>query len=327
MEDERRVGRWFEIHGARFGLLGHPVLCRAVLNLGGFVNRSFTVADGRRLLHVKLASAENAPGLRRWATLHRRLETDHRAPRLLGAIEGTDMAGEALALIFEHVPGRAPNPLRDRAALVEALAAAAALHGDRGLEAALGGPGEGRTCADDLIETYVDRLRADMEVVVPAVLDFLPDGFAAWARREIDALEAAARDTPAFAAPAAAVVHGDLHTGNLLLGEDGRLWLLDWDDLHAGGDGALDAANLLRPLLLRGGGEDLFAAYARLAGDPGAAERVPLYCRAMLLDEVVDSLADFVEAEALPGHREAVRTLKRNAHSEALAAYRREYGD
>lgn len=217
------------------------------------------------------------------------------------------------------------NPLADTGVLAAAVRAAAALHADLALQGALENPPPGRTCADDLIETYVERLRADLEVVAPAGLDFLPPGFAEWAASEVTELETAARRSPAFARPAGDVVHGDLHTGNLLVGQDGRLWILDWDDLHAGGDGVLDATNLLRPLLLGGQGTELFAAYVAACPDPEAAARLPLHRRAMLLDEVVDSLADFVEADAMPQHRDAVRILKKTAHREALAAYRREF--
>lgn len=330
VDDERRIRSWFQAHGGRFGLSGSPVSCRAVLNLGGFTNRSFTIEDGRRRLHLKLADEANAPGLRRWMRVHGDLEVAYRAPRLLGALEGAGIAGEALALVFEHVPGRPLNPLHERGALQDALVLAARLHHDVALGDRLGPPSRagGRACADDLIETYAERLRADLAVVEPAVaeLEFVSADFPAWARSEIDALEAAVQADPAFAVPATAVVHGDLHVGNLLLGLDGGWWVLDWDDLHAGGDGALDATNLLRPLLLRGLGADLLTEYARAAECPGVEDRAILYRRAMLLDEIIDSLADYVEADAMPAHRKAVRAIKAAAHLEALPIYRRAFG-
>lgn len=329
MDDRRRVRSWFERNGGRFGLSGGPVVCRAVLNLTGFTNRSFTLDDGRLPLHLKLADEDHAPLLRRWVGVHEALEAQYRAPRLLGVVEGGAIAGESLALIFEHLDGRALHPWRDRGVLAEVLALAGRLHRDATLAEALGAAVEGaRTCAADLLDTYVERLRADMEVVAPAAadMDFLPAGFCAWAHRQTDALEAEARALGAFAAPATAVVHGDLHTGNILVGADGRWWVLDWDDLHARGDGLSDVTNLMRAQLLRGEGEELLAAYAQAAGDRDALGRVPLYRRAMLLDDIIDSLADYVEGEAMPQHRTAVRAIKRTAHLEAMAIYRREFG-
>lgn len=327
MDDARRVRAWFAIHGGRFGLRATGVTCQAVLNAWGFGNRSFTVSDGRRDLHVKLGPAANAPGLLRWAELHRRLECSYRAPRLLGVIQGGVVAGEAVALVMERVPGHPLNARRDRDALSGAVALAARVHRDRDLAAALA-PALGRTCADDLVETYVERLRAALAKIGDrlAEMAFLPIGFAAWAAAEVESLAAATRGAPAMAAPAECAVHGDLHGGNVLVEDAERWWVLDWDDLHAGGDGALDACALVWPLMKAGGGRDLLEFYAREVGDPGVPERAALYRRAMRLDEVIDTLADWVEAYAVPEHRDAVREFKRADHLEAIAAYGREYG-
>ena len=326
MDDGDHVRDWFRAHGGRFGLRPAALTCRAVLNLGGFVNRSFTVDDGRTRLHVKLGDADSQSELARWAAVHEVLEARYAAPRLLGVVEGGQIAGEALALVFEHVAGRPPDPLGEPRVLAAALAIAAALHRDRDLGARVWQAGR-KTCADDLIDTYVERFRDDLAESGPAWDDipFLAPGFAAWAAAETDALEAAARREPAFAAPAWATVHGDLYAANLLCSGE-RLCILDWDDLHAPGDGALDATNLLRPLLLGGQGDALLRDYAEAAADPGTLARAPLYRRAMLLDDIIDSMADYVEADAMPEHAAAVRTLKQGVHQRALGVYRREFG-
>ena len=327
MDERGRVRSWFQRNGGRFGMSGAPVVCRAVLNLGGFTNRSFTLGDGRVRLHLKLAGSGQAPLPRRWMDVQQVLEAEYRSPRLLGVVEGGVIAGEALGLVFEHIPGHALHPRRDRRVLTEVLALAARLHRDTTLGGRLGAAARGvRTCAADLLETYVERFRADMLSVAPvaAALDFLPADFPTWARSHTDALEAAAAGG-AFAVPATAVVHGDFHAGNVLVGGDGRWWVLDWDDLHARGDGMLDVTNLMRAQILRGEGDELLAAYAQAAGDPAGAGRVALYRRAMLLDEIIDSLADYVASEALPQHRAAVRAIKRTAHLEAMALYKREF--
>jgi len=326
VDDCARVRSWFGAHGSRFGFGAGAVSCEAVIHLGGFVNRSYTVTDGRRRLHVKLGHPDCAPGLRRWAQLHRRLQDQYRAPRLLGVVEGGVLAGEALALVFEHVPGRPLDARRDGALLPEVLELCAALHADRALAAALPA-GAARTCADDLVQTFVDRLRSDLAACGDrlAGLAFLERGFARWATAEVDALQRAVRADPALAAPAEATVHGDLHGGNVLV-SGGQWCVLDWDDLHGRGDGALDALALLWPLLREGRGAPLAAAYAAAAGDPQLPARAGLYRRAMLLDEVIDSLADWVEADAAGAQAAAVRALKQAAHRDALAEYRRAYG-
>ena len=317
--DERRVRQWFAAHGGRFGLAGAGIACAPVLSPGGFTNRSFHVHDGRRHVHVKLLDHPGCP----WPEVHRRLERSYHVPRLMGVLEGGAMAGEAVALIFEHIPGRPLHVAQDTATTRAVLRTVAELHADGILGAAIG-PVPERTCADELVETYVERFRADLEGIEPvaAQLPFLPAGFCGWARAESTDLAVRARTDPALAAPARAVVHGDLHGGNVLVGERGEWWLLDWDDLHGGGDPAVDVLLLLWPLLRAGRGLDLVGAYP----NEDLLSRLPLYRRAMLLDEVVDTVADWVEADAMPDHRDMVRRLKQAQHAEALAAYLREYG-
>lgn len=314
--DAMRVQQWFARHGARFGLAGSGVMCLPVYSLGGFVNRSFHVHDGRRHLHVKLLDGW------RWAEVHRHLERHYHAPRLFAAIQGGVIAGEGLALIFEHIPGRSLDPRHDLHATRAVLGAVKALHADAVLRAAMG-PCPPRTCADELVGTYVDRFHADLEIILAGLqrLPFVGPWFPAWAAAEVADLAARASTDPAFAVPATAVIHGDLHGANVLLGAPGEWWLLDWDDLHAGGDPALDVFVLLWPLLRFGQGLDL----ARLQG-PEIIDRLPLYRRAMLLDEVVDTVADWLEADALPDHRDMLRRLKQTQHAEALTDYRRDYG-
>ncbi len=326
MDDRARVRAWFGKHGARFGLDPTRVGCAAVFNPGGFVNRSFTVSDGRRQVHVKLVAEAGVEGLRRWAAVHGHLEAVHHCPPLLGLVQGGAMAGEAAAAIFEHIPGRALAAVRDGAVLRQVLGHLPALQRDGVLASGLPAAA-GRTCADELADTFILRLRADLGGMAPELggLPFVPAGFAAWAEAEVSGLERSVRSCAAMAEPAADVVHGDLHGDNVRLGEGGRWWLLDWDDLHGGGDGLLDAACLLWPLLRDGRGVSWGREWAASAGE-GAAARLEWYERALLLDEVVDSLADWLEAAGRPDQRDAARALKQVAHREALVAYRQRFG-
>ncbi len=49
------------------------------------------------------------------------------------------------------------------------------------------------------------------------------------------------------------------------------------------------------------------------------------YRRVNLLDEVIDSLADYVDADVSPEHTESVRETKKLLHLEALEIYRKRY--
>ncbi|MEU1244683.1 phosphotransferase [Micromonospora parva] len=66
-----------------------------------------------------------------------------------------------------------------------------------------------------------DPLVADLVVVWSAVADRLR-----FLIREVERRAAEQRDRPG----SHVVCHGDPHLGNLLLGADGQVWLIDWDD-------------------------------------------------------------------------------------------------
>ena len=53
----------------------------------------------------------------------------------------------------------------------------------------------------------------------------------------------------------------------------------------------------------------------------GFVERIKICFRAQLLDEVIDPLADYIEARAVPSRREEVQQVKRKRHEEALEKY------
>ena len=283
----------------RHGLDPARVRVRSVISPGGFTNRLYRVDDGRRSLRVKITG--EAPGP--WLPHHERLHRDHGAPRLLEALP---WAGGTV-LILEDIPGRRLRVGERSPATFAALAAAARLHHDTELAAELGPP---RTCAEDAIAVYVTRLWADLADPMPEFLDIR------WATAEVDALEADLRRGAAFAAPAGAAVHGDLYGANVIVGPEGDIRILDWDDFHGGGDPALDATMLLGPLLLRGRGGILLARYAGWTGDPSIVERAPLYRRALLLSDIIDTLSDYAASE-----RSDVRAAKLRAHQIALGIY------
>jgi hypothetical protein len=93
----------FRDEAGRFGLGAGSLTARRVLNWGGFVSHSYRVGDGRRSVHVKLATATDRRGMRRWLAVHNRLEGDYHAPPVLGWVDliGAPFGG----LVFEHLEG------------------------------------------------------------------------------------------------------------------------------------------------------------------------------------------------------------------------------
>lgn len=316
------VTRYFRDHASRYGL-GPSFHVEQKLNWGGFVNLHFDVSDGATAYHVKLSRDEGVlSGLERWRSLAPELESRYRAPAI---VEWIDLGEASLSgLVLEWSDGR-PADLRAQPGIVhDVLALADRLHEDEEIERAL----RERDMDDDAFESvlahYLDHLEADVAEsghrypVDRAVLD--------WVRRELAALRRLFQRESAFAGVRAVPIHGDLWTDNILVDslEHGRWHLVDWDDL-ALGDPVVDYATLLWPL--ERDGLDPSPWLGRRGREPGFTARLRLCFRAALLDEVVDSLADWVEAEQMPEHRDRVRAVKRAVHERAFAHYRKRYGE
>jgi hypothetical protein len=191
------------------------------------------------------------------------------------------------------------------------------------LSASLAGEAPVLTCADSLIDTYIDRFDEDLLAVVRDLPPFVPLATLDWMQGETRHLESLARELEVFQQPAIAPLHGDLWEQNVLVCEDGRWYVVDWDDL-ALGDPALEFGILLGPLLAH-----LPPAERRipaaLPASPGLRARFEVYLRAYLLDEVIDSLADYVESDFAPEHQAEVQAEKQRVHEQALIRYRSIY--
>lgn len=324
----RRVTRHFKAHAARYGLNPRTVSARYLLNWGGFVNASFHISDGQTALHLKLSDYEDSLAcLEQWLDLREPLAARYHAPRVLAWVEldgGEDYAG----LLFEHLPGRTAS-FRDEPALhAQVLALAGQLHADHALAAQLAQVHDVASCADSLISTYIDRFDEDLMTIIAELPPFVPLATFDWMMSETRHLEALARELPAFQPPAGAPIHGDLWEHNVLVGDDGQWRVIDWDDLSLG-DPALEFGILLGPLLAHlppAQRQPLPAlAEAALPPDPALRERFELYLRAYLLDEVIDSLADYVESAFAPEHQAEVQAEKQRVHEQALALYQQFY--
>lgn len=320
-EIESRIRAELRARAGTLGLDAGALRVTYVLNWGGFVNRSYHVSDKTRRLHLKLASEHDyIDGLRRWRRVDDRLAERYHAPRMVGWLEipGTPLEGP----LFEHIDG-ATAEARTPALLGAVAPLLARLHGDAELAARLAADPPPRRCRDTFAGTFLRRFREDLRHVRGHPVPFVPAATVEWIEREIDLLEHEAITRPEFAEPADSPIHADLWLGNLLEGADGRVWLLDWDDLMLG-DPALDWATLLGPTR----GDVSLSGHRALPADahaPGVAERLPLYARATLLDWLLDPLADWIEADAAPEHAPEVRAEKERIHRTALSEYRAMY--
>ena len=62
-----------------------------------------------------------------------------------------------------------------------------------------------------------------------------------------------------------------------------------------------------------------------VGSEPEGRERLDLYTRAILLDWVIDPLADYLDADQAPQHARRVRAQERQEHLGALARYQARY--
>lgn len=318
-----RVHEALVAQAARLELDAGRLEIKALLNWGGFVNRSFWASDGQRQYHVKLTvDSEVRQGLERWRAIHSLLEERYHAPRLVAWLQvaGTEFVGP----VCEWAEGGVPSCL-EGALLEEVLNVVAALHRDGELALSLISAGDQpATCAETYLRIYHRRFVEDLRSIQEKPPPFVSAEVLRWMWRETEALEAQVQRSAAFAEPVASPIHGDLWINNLIMVEEGRWYILDWDDLSLG-DAMLDCSMLLGPSR-----EDLRPATARVEETAIAlggteAERFQLYARASLLDWTIDPLADYVDSQSEPEFGELIRRANEQVHRAALELYRKLY--
>lgn len=319
----QRTTTYFRKHAQRYGLRPETVEARYILNWGGFVNASFQITDGECSYHLKLADDEEAlESLDRWRALSELLSARYRAPRMVDWIEIPRMPFEGL--LFEYFHGQQADLAAQPGLLRDLIDLLGRLHTDSALVNALRALGdEIPTCAEYFLSVYIDRFDEDLRAVAGDLPPFVSLDLLSWMMGETRELEGLARDLPEFQSPASAPTHGDLWPSNILVDDQGDWRIIDWDDLGFG-DPALEFSILLGPLW-RHGGLSLEQAAAYLPEDAALHKRFALCLRALVLDEVIDSLADWVESGFAPDHQAEVRVEKERVHREALALYHRLY--
>lgn len=313
------LASWLEQHLPRIsGLnLRQNIRVKHVLNWGGFVNHSFSVDDGVSHYHLKITHhTDSITRLQRWLEVHDVLEERYRASELIRWIELPEI--RFAGLLFQHVEGKTTTFRGNPRLVSQLIELAGRLHEDEYLQSHLHTRESAKTYLDHFVETYIERFRADLEGIRGDQPQFISSALLTWMEEETDRLHKAASLVPTFQGPALEPVHGDLNEGNVLITQD-DWFVVDWDDL-ALGDPAIDYAVLLWPMVWAG--ERWRDFLPKRVGD-GLGARIEVCLRAQLLDEVIDPLADYVEAHAVPSKQAAVQLAKRKRHEEALERYRK----
>jgi hypothetical protein len=290
-----------------------------VFNWGGLVNHSFCVTDGSVRYHLKITDEpDHIIRFKTWLSLHAVLEERYRAPKLIEWVELPEIS--FAGFLQQHIEGSTPDFCRNPYLVAEIAELLDCLHHDTDIRAFFWKAG-GKTYLDHFTETYIDRFTSDMKSIAADMPSFIsPDLFAFMQEETLQLGQSAAR-IQTFHDPAVEPVHGDLNEGNVLIAPD-TWFVVDWDDLSLG-DPAIDFAIAFWPRVYAGKG---LWKIPSLDGDPGFTERVELCLRAQLLDEVIDTVADYVQSEAVPSKQVEVKLAKKNRHEEALKRYRAAYG-
>jgi len=304
------LSAWLREHAKSLSLDADRVELQELVNPSGWhANVACLVSDGGSRLHVKLTRYRD--GLLQTYRLRERLASRYHMPPILAWIALDGFAG----IVMPSVPA-GPGGCDVIPALVPVINQ---LHGDRELLDAL--PTPAKSMRDAFSDLWIERFTEDLDELEAEdkMPPFVTRELAGWMRAETGQLERMTA-AAAFDLPADSPVHQDLHLGNVLVEPDGTWWLIDWDDL-ARGDPAADMATLLAPLLEQGARPEV------LLGERSAAfmARFALCSRAVLLDNVIDSLADWADAGRSPGSADAIRRENRAVHEDALRTYRDRY--
>ncbi|UJF35522.1 hypothetical protein [Paenibacillus hexagrammi] len=99
---------------------------------------------------------------------------------------------------------------------------------------------------------------------------------------------------------------------------------LQKDDLSGQGDAAMDYSVLLWPLR-HDSSWPIWREKVLDGAGTAVVERLELFFRAKLLDNVIDVLADFVEAEQVPEHREEAQRKAKAVHLHSYPQYLAKY--
>ncbi|MBE1442431.1 aminoglycoside phosphotransferase family protein [Paenibacillus sp. OAS669] len=324
---EKRMKEWAAANSSSLGLKGADTKAEYIWNPGGFVNQSYRISDGETIRHVKLSTEENASSLKQWTLISEYLSHPYHAPRLVGEVTQEILPGYSYGLVFEYIKGEPLSSISNPDLVVEKLLnVLKRLHSDAEIRRRIPGKAKGRSYAEAFIEEYVARFEEDMQVIRAKrhLLAFVTDSSLDWFDHEVEALKQMANRNEAFQKQAQDIVHNDLNWQNVLVEDSGHFWIIDWDNLVIDGDAAMDYSVLLWPMVRSPKWPWWKERVVGLAGEE-LLERMELYFRAKLLDDVIDILADYVEAESIPEVKEKTQRRAKEIHLHAYPEYVRLY--
>ncbi len=307
----------------RYGLEGPAVSVERLSHAGRIQRRALTISDGEIKYHLKLVySPDHIDKLRKWHGLNRALHEQYRAPLIVDWIDIPDTGFSGL--LCEHVAGRPADLGASPRLTREIVALASRLHADEEMRATLLPLTPNGTCRDYFNSVWIRRFKEDLAVIEAQPPEFVANETLRWMREESLRIEGAVASMEAFSPKASSPVHGDLWNDNILVADDGRWRIVDWDDI-ALGDPALEFAVLLEPTLEQNPEaslEDLLP----YPPDAGFSRRLEMCLRAQRLYSAIETLANYIEAEALGDRAARVREENEALHRVALRSYKRRYG-
>jgi aminoglycoside phosphotransferase (APT) family kinase protein len=326
-QDENKVKEWAEVNSHFLGLNRLKLEAKYIWNPGGFVNQSYRITDGQTIRHLKLSQEQKATRLKQWVKISEHLTVHYKAPRLIGEVTQEITSGYSYGLVFDFIEGKPLSSISDPLPVIEkVLRSLHQLHADTEIRMAVASEDKGCSYADAFIDEYITRFEEDLQIIRAEqhLLDFVTadtlDGF----DKEVEALRIMVSQLPAFLRKATDIVHNDINWQNILVDNNHDFWIIDWDDLTVFGDAAMDYSVLLWPLYKSKDWTYCRDLVIDLAGR-AVLERMEFYFRAKLLDDVIDVLADYVDAEHVPELKEIAQKRAKEIHLRAYPEYQSLY--
>ena len=312
----------FDDLAPRYGMESPGVSTERMVNSGSVERRSYTITDGTITYHLKLARSPRSVGkLSKWHSLRRILHERYGAPEI---VDWIDIPGSGFSgLLCERVPGRAADLASPRLTR-EIVALVSQLHTDEELRAMLRPLVTEGSCADYFNGVWIRRFKEDLALIDAQPPAFLASETLEWMKTEALAIERAVAGMEAFSGRASSPAHGDLWSDNILVADDGRWRIVDWDDL-ALGDPALEFAIILEQVLDHN--PDASPAEMFPHGpDAGFSQRLEVCLRAQRLYSAIEGAAEYIEADALEEGSDSFREERKARHQVAVRSYTLRYG-
>ncbi|WP_373229638.1 phosphotransferase [Cohnella sp.] len=324
---EKLVKEWAETNSHSLGLNGSKIEAKYIWNPGGFVNQSYRLSDGATIRHIKLAQERKAPRLKQWAMISEHLRNNYNAPRLIEEVTQEIIPGYSYGLVFDFINGKPLSSISNPKPVVEkVLKALNQLHSDKEIKTAISSEAGSHSYSEAFNEEYITRFKEDLQVIrsEKQLLNFVTEESLDWFDSEVEILRQIVSQNPSFQKRATDVVHNDINWENVLAYENSHFWIIDWDDLSVYGDAAMDYSVLLWPLYKSKDWPFWKNQVIGIAGNE-IFERIELYFRAKLLDDVIDVLADYIDAENVPHVKEMTQKRAKELHLRSYPEYLRLY--